>query len=173
MVAKNYADDVAATNKKKWHDAASRINMMNGGTTPFKTVTNARLDSVYAQNSDPLGHSDASFIPAKAEASNVVETQKAFEAKKTSDVAARNAANTNEANALKEKVRAARNQQQAGDQSHNPYPAVPGYYKNLYIPEEEMYLSIETPAQSYKEKADSLAVVKQTVATQLKTMDDW
>jgi len=48
MVAKNYADDVAATNTKKWHDAASRINMMNGGTTPFKTVTNAKLDTMYA-----------------------------------------------------------------------------------------------------------------------------
>jgi len=75
MVAKNYADDVARTNEKKWKDAASRINMMNGGTTPFKTVTNAKLDSVYAQTSDPLGHSDASFIPAKAHATKVVETQ--------------------------------------------------------------------------------------------------
>jgi hypothetical protein len=49
MVAKNYADDVAKTNEKKWHDSASRINMMNGGTTPFKTVTNAKLDTMYAQ----------------------------------------------------------------------------------------------------------------------------
>jgi len=43
LVAKNYADDVAKTNDKKWKDAASKINMMNGGTTPFKTVTNAAL----------------------------------------------------------------------------------------------------------------------------------
>jgi hypothetical protein len=49
MVAKNYADDVLATNTKKWHDSASQINMKNGGTTPFKTVTNARLDTMYAQ----------------------------------------------------------------------------------------------------------------------------
>ena len=47
MVAKNYADDTRDTNTKKWHDAASRINMMNGGTTPFRTVTNARLDTKY------------------------------------------------------------------------------------------------------------------------------
>ena len=47
MVAKNYADDTLETNTKKWHDAASRINMMNGGTTPFRTVTNARLDTKY------------------------------------------------------------------------------------------------------------------------------
>ena len=47
MVAKNYADDTLATNTKKWHDAASRINMMNGGTTPFRTVTNAKLDTKY------------------------------------------------------------------------------------------------------------------------------
>ena len=75
MVAKNYADDVAATNKKKWHDAASRINMMNGGTTPFKTVTNARLDTMYAQTTDPLGPSDATFVPSKAAAAKVVDTQ--------------------------------------------------------------------------------------------------
>ena len=47
MVAKNYAADTLETNTKKWHDAASRINMMNGGTTPFRTVTNARLDTKY------------------------------------------------------------------------------------------------------------------------------
>ena len=39
---------------------------------------------------------DKSFGPAKAEATNVVATQKAFEAKKTADVAARNAANVAE-----------------------------------------------------------------------------
>ena len=48
MVAKNFADDTAKTNEKKWKDSASRINMMNGGTTPFKTVTNAKLDTMYA-----------------------------------------------------------------------------------------------------------------------------
>jgi hypothetical protein len=73
MVAKNYADDVLATNTKKWHDAASQINMKNGGTTPFKTVTNARLDTMYAQ--DPIGPSDATFVPSKAEAAAVVNTQ--------------------------------------------------------------------------------------------------
>jgi len=75
MVAANYAADTLETNTKKWHDAASRINMMNGGTTPFRTVTNARLDTKYVQLTDPLGHSDASFIPAKAEATGVVATQ--------------------------------------------------------------------------------------------------
>ena len=75
MVAKNYAEDNLATNTKKWHDAASRINMMNGGTTPFRTVTNARLDTKYVQLSDPLGHSDATFIPAKEAAAGVVATQ--------------------------------------------------------------------------------------------------
>jgi len=122
---------------------------------------------------DPLGHSDASFIPAKAAATATVDAQKSFEATKTADVASRNAANTAEANALKEKVRAARNTQQAGDQEHNPYPAVPGYYKNLYIPSEEMYLSLETPVESYAAKAESLAEVRQTVKTQLETMDAW
>jgi len=173
MVAANYAADTLETNTKKWKDAASRINMMNGGTTPFRTVTNARLDTKYMQLTDPLGHSDASFIPAKAEAAGVVATQQAFEAAKTADVAARNAANTAEANALKTKVRAARTLQAAGDQSHDPYPAVPGYYKNVYIPEEEMYLSIETPKESYAAKAESLATSKATAMKQLYTMDAW
>ena len=173
MVAKNYADDTRDTNTKKWHDAASRINMMNGGTTPFRTVTNARLDTAYAQVSDPLGHSDASFIPAKAEAAGVVATQQAFEAAKTADVAARNAANTAEADALKTHVRAARTFQAAGEQSHDPYPAVPGYYKNVYIPEEDMYLAVETPVESYAAKAESLAEAKATALKQLYTMDAW
>jgi len=56
MVAKNYADDVAKTNEKKWKDSASKINMMNGGTTPFKTVTNAKLNTAYAQ----VGYVDGS-----------------------------------------------------------------------------------------------------------------
>jgi hypothetical protein len=173
MVAKNYAADTLETNTKKWHDAASRINMMNGGTTPFRTVTNARLDTKYVQLSDPLGHSDASFIPAKEAAAGVVATQQAFEAAKTADVAARNAGNTGEANALKESVRAARTFQVDGEQSHNPYPAVPGYYKNVYIPEEDMYLAVETPVESYAAKAESLAAAKAAAMKQLYTMDAW
>ena len=90
MVAKNYADDTLATNTKKWHDAASRINMMNGGTTPFKTVTNARLDTKY-----------------------------------------------------------------------------------VYIPEEEMFLAMETPVESYAAKAESLAAAKAAAMKQLYTMDAW
>jgi len=73
MVAKNYADDVADTNTKKWKDAASRINMMNGGTTPFKTVTNAKLYTMYAQS--PLGPSDDTFVPNKADAASTVNSQ--------------------------------------------------------------------------------------------------
>ena len=173
MVAKNYAADTLETNTKKWHDAASRINMMNGGTTPFRTVTNARLDTKYVQLSDPLGHSDATFIPAKEAAAGVVATQQAFEAAKTADVAARNSANTAATDSLKESVRAARNNQVNGEQSHNPYPAVPGYYKNVYIPEEEMYLAMETPVESYAAKAESLATAKAVALKQLYTMDAW
>jgi len=120
MVAKNYADDVASTNTKKWHDAASRINMMNGGTTPFKTVTNAKLNTMYAQG--PLGPSDTTFIPSKETAAAVVAAQQAFEKKSGSNVAAANAKAIAEANALKEKVRAARTIQAGGDVGHNPYP---------------------------------------------------
>jgi len=59
---------------------------------------------------------------------------------------------------------------------HKPFPQyqdVGGQGGFIYIPEESLYLATETPVQSYQEKADSLAVVRQTVATQLKTMDDW
>jgi len=77
MVAKNYASDVADTNEKKWKDAASRINMMNGGTSPFKTVSNAKLDTMYAQAGAfaPLGPSDTTFIPNKAKAAATVAAQ--------------------------------------------------------------------------------------------------
>jgi hypothetical protein len=34
MVKNNNDTDVANANTKKWHDAASRINMMNGGVNP-------------------------------------------------------------------------------------------------------------------------------------------
>jgi hypothetical protein len=57
--------------------------MKNGGTTPFKTVTNARLDTMYAQTQapPPLGHSDASFVPGKQLANEVTERQSKFEEK--------------------------------------------------------------------------------------------
>ena len=57
--------------------------MKNGGTTPFKTVTNAILDTMYAQTQapPPLGHSDASFIPGKELANKVTERQSSFEEK--------------------------------------------------------------------------------------------
>ena len=60
MVAKNYAADTLETNTKKWHDAASRINMMNGGTTPFRTVTNAKLNTMYAQQGSSAQYIDGS-----------------------------------------------------------------------------------------------------------------
>ena len=120
MVAKNYADDTRDTNTKKWHDAASRINMMNGGTTPFRTVTNARLDTMYAQQ--PFGPSDATFVPSKEEAAATVASQQAFEAAKVADVAARNAENIAATDAHLAAVRAARNKQVVGDVPYNPYP---------------------------------------------------
>ena len=120
MVAKNYADDNLATNTKKWHDAASRINMMNGGTTPFRTVTNAKLNTMYAQ--EPFGPSDATFVPSKEEAAATVASQQAFEAAKVADVAARNAENIAATNAHLGAVRHARNQQVTSGVPYNPYP---------------------------------------------------
>ena len=46
-------------------------------------------------------------------------------------------------------------------------------YQNVYIPEEDMYLAIKTPVESYKAKADSLAEAKATALKQLYTMDAW
>ena len=45
--------------------------------------------------------------------------------------------------------------------------------KLLYIPDEHIFLSIETPVESYKAKADSLAVAKEVAMKQLYTMDAW
>jgi len=105
---------------------------------------------------------DKSFIPHKAEASNVVKEQKAFEASKTADVAARNDANTAETQALRNHVGATKTKK------HNEFS---NYY--VYVPEEEVYINLETPVESYAAKAASLDEVKQTVKTQLTTMDAW
>jgi len=94
--------------------------MMNGGTTPFKTVTNAKLDTMYAQK--PLGPSDTTFIPSKAAAAALVDAQVAFELNSGKSVAKANAKAIAQANSLKAKVRAARTIQAGGDVGHNPYP---------------------------------------------------
>jgi len=125
---------------------------------PKAYSTYTSLGQQYAYDNE----ADKSFVPAKAEASNVVNTQKAFEAAKTADVEARNAANTAEAQAHRNEVGAKKNE------AHKVFS---NYY--VYVPEEEMYINLETPVESYAAKADSLATVKQTVSTQLKTMDDW
>lgn len=38
MVKTNNDKDVATTNTKKWHDAAGRVNMMNGGVSPHPSI---------------------------------------------------------------------------------------------------------------------------------------
>ena len=38
MVKSNNDTDVANTNTKKWHDAAGRVNMMNGGVNPHPSI---------------------------------------------------------------------------------------------------------------------------------------
>jgi len=43
----------------------------------------------------------------------------------------------------------------------------------VFIPEEEMYISIETPKESYAAKAESLATSQATVMKQLYSMDEW
>ena len=65
-------------------------------------------------------NSRAVFEKARAEAAKTVATQQAFEAKKTADVAARNTKDTNEANALKTKVKYAANQNMMGMNNQNP-----------------------------------------------------
>ena len=91
-----------------------------------------------------------------------MSAQKAFEASKTADVAARNAANTDETQALRNQVGATKTK------NHNVFS---NYY--VYVPEEEVYINLETPVESYAAKAASLDEVKQTVKTQLTTMDAW
>jgi NADH dehydrogenase/NADH:ubiquinone oxidoreductase subunit G len=43
----------------------------------------------------------------------------------------------------------------------------------IFVPDQNMYIALTTPVNSYKEKADSLSVVKDTVTKQLTTMDAW
>lgn len=38
MVKKNNDTDCNETNTKKWHDAAGRVNMMDGGVSPHKSI---------------------------------------------------------------------------------------------------------------------------------------
>jgi NADH dehydrogenase/NADH:ubiquinone oxidoreductase subunit G len=45
--------------------------------------------------------------------------------------------------------------------------------KLLYIPSESIYLTMNTPVESYKAKADSLATSRATAMKQLTTMDTW
>jgi Asp-tRNA(Asn)/Glu-tRNA(Gln) amidotransferase B subunit len=105
---------------------------------------------------------DKSFVPHKAEATNVVNEQKAFEASKTADVAARNDANTAETQALRNHVGATKTQK------HNEFS---NYY--VYVPEEEVYINLETPVESYAAKAESLEIAKATAMKQLYDMDAW
>jgi len=45
--------------------------------------------------------------------------------------------------------------------------------KLIYIPSESIYLSVETPVESYKAKADNLAISREVAMKQLTTMDAW
>ena len=81
MVKTNNDTDCANTNTKKWHDAASRINMMNGGVSPHPSIkVPAQYPlAVLAQEDDNkdeayLGSSDETFTKGKAEAAAVTAT---------------------------------------------------------------------------------------------------
>ena len=85
MVKKNNDTDVANTNTKKWHDAAGRVNMMNGGVNPHPSIKVpaqyplAVLAEKDEKKSEPsLGASDEAFAIGKAQAANVTATQDAF-----------------------------------------------------------------------------------------------
>jgi hypothetical protein len=81
MVKKNNDTDCNNTNTKKWHDAAGRVNMMNGGVNPhpsikvpaqFPLAVLAQKDEKKAEPS--LGASDEAFVKGKAESTNVTAT---------------------------------------------------------------------------------------------------
>lgn len=85
MVKNNNDTDVANTNTKKWHDAAGRVNMMNGGVNPHPSIkvpaqyplaVLAQKDEKKAEPS--LGAADEAFTVGKAQATNVTTTQEAF-----------------------------------------------------------------------------------------------
>jgi hypothetical protein len=86
-----------------------------------------------AQSLAADNEADKSFIPSKATATSVTSAQQKFEAKKTADVAKRNAANGAETQALKDKV---------GTLKKNRQNEFSNYYVQ-YVPEEDMFLSID------------------------------
>merc|ERR1719223_594566 len=114
------------------------------------------------------------------EAADVVKTQKAFEAAKTADVEARNDKNTADARALRNHVSAGRTRQTAGEYPQNPYPTVKQWaaapqFVQLAGDEETDVKKpagpkAGTPADSYKQKADSLRAVRAAVAEQERFM---
>ena len=119
------------------------------------------------------------FEKQRDEAANVVKTQQAFEKKKTADVAARNAKNTADTLALRNKVSAARTRQTAGEYPQHPYPTVkqwaaaPQFVQIAGDEEADAKPAGPkpgTPAWSYKEKADSLRAVNAAVAEQKRFM---
>ena len=111
-------------------------------------------------------------------ASKVVKTQEAFEKKQTKDIKKMNDKAAANAKALRNKVGAARNRQAAGEYPQHPFPTVKqwaqapqflselnqGAWSNAAAPKKG------TPADSYKQKADSLSAVNAAVAEQERFM---
>ena len=120
------------------------------------------------------------FEKQVAEAANVVKTQQGFEKTKTADVAKRNAKNTADTLALRNHVSAGRTRQTAGEYPQNPYPTVKQWaaapqFIQLAGDEETKDAPPAppkkgTPADSYKQKADSLRAVTAAVAEQKRFM---
>ena len=120
------------------------------------------------------------FEKQVAEAANVVKTQQGFEKTKTADVAKRNAKNTADTLALRNHVSAGRTRQTAGEYPQNPYPTVKQWaaapqFIQLAGDEETKDAPPAppkkgTPADSYKQKADSLRAVNAAVAEQKRFM---
>lgn len=143
--------------------------MMNGGTNPHSTVNIRTMDQSLLDLEGPLGPSDATFVPSKKAAADVVAKQQKFEADKVADVASRNAKNSKDSADLRAKVTAARVNQQAGGVSHNVYPTAWQKSSLVYIPEEDLYISLDapwSPPQSYEAKAKNLAEGLAAVAKQ-------
>ena len=134
----------------------------------------------FGANSWTPADSRALFEKQVQEAANVVATQKSFEKTKTADVASRNAKNTADTLNLRNHVSNGRTKMTAGEYPQNPYPTVKQWaaapqFVQLSEDDETAMAKPKgpkpgTPADSYKQKADSLKAVLAAVEEQKRFM---
>ena len=139
------------------------------GAWAEKSGSGKKSKKVAAKASWTPADSRKTFEDHVSTAAKVVKTQEAFEKKQTHDIKQMNDKAQKENRALRNKVGAARNRQMAGNYPQHPFPTVQQW---AAAPQFLSQASPKkgTPADSYKQKADSLSAVNAAVAEQERFM---